>query len=625
MTKKYFRYDISFLRFLAVTFVVLFHFKVPFFNGGFIGVDVFFVISGFLMTLIILSGIKENKFKLIQFYKKRVERILPAMLFLIIVLSFLSIFLLKEDAKQLFRYALSSELFISNIFYLRNSGYFDNSSQNNLLLHTWSLSVEWQFYIIYPLILLAFRKIYLFNKLIFIGVFLSLTALSFFIMLYYVEEDTSLNFYSLSTRAWEMMLGGSVFILNTNYKTYNFRQWRTPLIIVCFGTIGLSVFLINESVKWPSLLTALPVIATAFIIYINTDYNFYKIKFFKFIGDISYSLYLWHWPFFVFFQYFGIRYNYLTIIVLIVCSVLFASISYYYIEKNKKVNNVPLILSILFFLVLFHLFFIKKGVDLFMTRKEPSFKNNISWDLQTRGNFACNLEMNGKDSFNVSNCLNINKKSPNVILIGDSHAGALAMSIDELLTEKGINFLQMTYTGNAPLYKRTYDTKKFRELTSLLFENFLPQNREDVDLIIISMYYSRYEDLLSDLSKTKVLLDKLKIPLLIVGENETYKLNYEQIHKLSSLYPKIKEHNYLDSERHETNDFLKNTYGDNYLNIYGELKKSRGDELFMFDTNHFTKYGADQVASKIMNNKLMTDILKLPNSINISSPLKSLK
>lgn len=616
MTNKYFRNDISFLRFLAVTFVVLFHYKLPFFNGGFVGVDVFFVISGFLMTFIVLSGITENKFKLFQFYKKRVERIVPAMLFLIIVLSLLSFILLKEDAKQLFRYAISSELFLSNLFYLRNSGYFDNSSQNNLLLHTWSLSVEWQFYIIYPIVLLALRKIYLFHKSIFVGLFLSLTAFSFFIMLYYVKVDSSLNFYSLLTRAWEMMLGGSIFVMNAYYKTYDFGRWRTPLVITCYVIIGLTVLLIDESMKWPSLVTVLPVVATAFILYVNSDYNFYKLKLFKFIGNISYSLYLWHWPFFVFFQYFGVQHNSFAILVLIFCSVLFASISYYIIEKNKKIKNVPLILTVLFLLAIIHIFFIKKGFDLLMTREEPNLKNNVSWHVQTRANIICNLDMNGEGSFNAKNCLSVSKKSPNVVLIGDSHAGALAMSLDELFTKSGINLLQMTYTGNAPLFKRAYDANKFRELTSLLFDEVLPKNQDDIDLIIISMYYSDYKDILVELNRTKVFLDKLKIPLLIIGENETYKLNYEQIYKLSYLYPEIKQNNYLEFKRNEINYSLKNTYGGNYLNIYGTLKKSEGNQLYMFDTNHFTKFGADQVALKIMNTKQVTSIVNHSNSTN---------
>ena len=609
INKKIFRYDISFLRFLAVTFVVLFHFKVPFFDGGFIGVDIFFVISGFLMTLIILSGIKEKKFNLIQFYKKRVERIIPAILFLIIVLSCFSFFLLKEDAKQLFRYALSSELFLSNIFYLRNSGYFDNFSQNNALLHTWSLSVEWQFYIIYPLILIALRKIYLTSKYIFVTLFFTLTTLSFFLMLYYVNRDTSLNFYSLSTRAWEMLLGGSVFILQANYKNFDFRKLRSPLIVLCFGILGLSVFLIDESMKWPSAVTLLPVFATAFILYLSTDYKFYKFKIFTFIGDISYSLYLWHWPFFVFFQYFGVHYNHFTIIILIICSVSFASVSYYLIEKNKKIKNVHLILCALCILSLFHFFFIKKGVDLLFIRKEPQFKNNISWDLQTRTNLSCNMGMNGKGNFNINNCLHINKQSPNILLIGDSHAGALALSINDVFNEKGINLMQMTYTGNGPLYKRSYDAKKFQQLTRLLFDNYLPANRKDVDLIIISMYYSENLDLLPDLERTKNILSKLKIPVLIIGENETYKLNYEQIQKLNFLYPTIQEQNYLDAKKADINVLLKEKYGDDYLEIYRKLKTSEGDQLYMFDTNHFTKFGADQVALKIMATQQVLNIL----------------
>lgn len=611
MKNTTFRYDISFLRFLAVISVVLFHFKVPFFHGGFIGVDIFFVISGFLMTHIILSGFSAGNFKLLQFYRKRVERIIPAMIFLILVLTVFSFLLLRDDIKQFFRYAFVSELFISNIFYLRNSGYFNNASQNNILLHTWSLSVEWQFYMIYPIILTLVRNFYVEKRKTFLLIFITLTALSFILMLYYSTRDHSLNFYSLPTRSWEMMAGGLVYLFAHAVKQ-TASTTRIFVNVISYTAIVLTILLVDEKTTWPNVLTFIPVIATAFILLFRMDFGLYNWSVFRFIGNISYSLYLWHWPLFVLFQYFGVEHNALAIVLLILLSGIFAYVSYRFIEQNRSIKKAQWILVVTGLFAVFHYYFRKEGIDRFVTRSEASFASNINWEVQTRKNVGCNLEMNGTMDYS-KNCLLVADDSSNVLLIGDSHAGSLAFSLNNRLSDSGINFLQMTFTGNGPLAGRAYQNSKFDELSKFLFNDFLPKNSKKVNLVVIYMYYSEQNDILEDLDRTKRLLDQLGIPVLIIGESETYKLNYHQIKKLKFLYPSINEGNYLDIERKALNSLLKNKYRENYLDIYGLLKKSKGANLYMFDTNHFTKFGADQVANKIIKTAMFKELLSREN------------
>ena len=157
--KMNFRYDINGLRAYAVLFVVLFHFGVFGFTGGFVGVDVFFVISGFLMTKIIMDGLKSNKFSIIQFYTNRAVRIIPALAILCIFLIIAGWFqLIPTDFKALSKHIIASLFFISNIVYWRESGYFDADAHEKILLHTWSLSVEWQFYLLLPIyLIIAYR------------------------------------------------------------------------------------------------------------------------------------------------------------------------------------------------------------------------------------------------------------------------------------------------------------------------------------------------------------------------------------------------------------------------------------------------------------------------------------
>src|ERR1039457_4022433 len=160
-----FRQDINGLRAYAVAAVLLYHFGVPGFGGGFVGVDVFFVISGFLMTGIILTKLEARNFSLPDFYLARARRIIPALaVFCLALLVFGWFWLTPYTYKALGRYAVASITFVSNFVYQRGAGYFAEPAHDNWLLHTWSLSVEWQFYLLYPLLLLAVARWFRFSS-----------------------------------------------------------------------------------------------------------------------------------------------------------------------------------------------------------------------------------------------------------------------------------------------------------------------------------------------------------------------------------------------------------------------------------------------------------------------------
>lgn len=472
-----FRNDIVFLRAVAVTSVLLYHLKVPFFNGGLLGVDIFFVISGYLMTKIVLSKLGEGqRFSLKEFYIRRIQRIIPALLFLIFILTIVSYWFLTEDTYQFDRYALVSELFISNIFYLRNSSYFDNLSQNNVLLHTCSLSAEWQFYLIYPLLLLPLRHIFLNNYRFFKVIFLAIILGSFGVMVYYnLKGDSAMSFYGIHTRAWEMMLGGYVFLSERNTRKAYSKSLNLGITLIALILIVLSICYIDDKTHvWPSWYTLIPVLSTVAIIYQRQDWKLYQNKGVQFFGNISYSLYLWHWPFFVLFQYFGVQYNYLAIIILILLSVIAATLSYKYVENNKKWQNPYIIVTIVICFAAFHWLYPKWDSRRAAQRSAPVY-SNIDWNEQTRGTIGCNLGMAGQEgAYDTSKCLAAAADKPNVLLIGDSHGGSLALSLQEQLEQKGINLLQMTFTGNAPLPGRSYHSAVFSSLSSFLYNEYTP-------------------------------------------------------------------------------------------------------------------------------------------------------
>ncbi|PJI32569.1 acyltransferase family protein [Acinetobacter pseudolwoffii] len=331
-----FRYDINGLRAYAVALVVLYHFDIIGFNAGFIGVDIFFVISGYLMTSIIYKGLSVNSFSYINFYLARAVRILPALVVMCVCLAVVFWFiLLPQEYRAFGKHSIFSINFLSNIIYWKESGYFDIDSHNKSLLHTWSLSVEWQFYLIYPLIMAIIYKFSSNRKFIFY--ILSLIGLLSLYMAISIE-DQSAGFFLIHTRAWEMIAGGLVFLiaLDTNRFSKFFE-------LIGFFFIFLSCFIFDTSTPWPSYNALLPVIGTVLILIANrSDSLLTNQKIFQWIGNTSYSIYLWHWPIVFLLFYFYKDQDLLFKILGVILSLFFGYVSYHYIENisRKKLSSI---------------------------------------------------------------------------------------------------------------------------------------------------------------------------------------------------------------------------------------------------------------------------------------------
>lgn len=294
-----YRYDINGLRAIAVIAVALFHFNPAWVPGGFAGVDVFFVISGFLMTSIIFRGLENNDFNLFKFYVARANRIIPALAVLCLVLLVLGWFYLPPlDYKALGRHVASSMVFLSNVIYWKEAGYFDAASHEKWLLHTWSLSVEWQFYIIYPIVLVVLKRFLSFKnlkRLIVIG-----TVLGFVFSVVATIKWPNPAYYLLPTRAWEMMMGGIAFVYP--WSMSESKKKLTELIGLTL--ILASYAFVSRDVAWPGHFAFLPVLGTYLVIVANQQSSFITNNvILQYLGRWSYSIYLWHWPVVVFGYY----------------------------------------------------------------------------------------------------------------------------------------------------------------------------------------------------------------------------------------------------------------------------------------------------------------------------------
>ncbi|WP_051953844.1 acyltransferase family protein [Xenophilus azovorans] len=333
-TARPFRNDINGLRAWAVVSVVLFHFGVAGFQGGFIGVDVFFVISGFLMTSIIVEGLASDRFSIASFYRARARRIVPALGVLCCALLALGWFWLPSPDYRAFALdAFLALVFLSNVKFWREAGYFDADSHEKLLLHTWSLSVEWQFYLLLPLALvvvwrLGGRRRGLLACYALLG--LASLALSW----YLTAKSASSAFFLLPTRVWEMIAGGLVFFLKERGPAspggQRALEWTGLAMIVA----ALAAF--DGSTPWPSVHALLPVAGAAFVLLAQRRGSFATgSTVAQWIGLRSYSIYLWHWPVVVILGFAGLSRSVVALGAGMALSLVLGSLSYRYVEKTS--------------------------------------------------------------------------------------------------------------------------------------------------------------------------------------------------------------------------------------------------------------------------------------------------
>lgn len=331
-----FRQDINALRALAVTGVMLYHFKLPGITGGFAGVDVFFVISGFLMTGIIAKGLERGDFSLARFYASRARRLLPALIALCGVLLLAGWYWIPpSDYKELGRHVATSLTFASNFILKNETGYFGTLSQDKWLLHTWSLSVEWQFYLVYPLFLVALARLrggLTPTRLAWaLG---SITAASLTFCIFYTPHDPAFSFFLLPTRLWEMSMGGLVYVLTAR------RQPLSNAPAIAGGGLLMIIagfVLFDEGTLWPGSAALLPTLGCALILAAQpTLPRFLKGRSVTTLGLWSYSIYLWHWPVVVALRHFGLGHALIWDIVGAGLSVALGGLSYMLIETPLR-------------------------------------------------------------------------------------------------------------------------------------------------------------------------------------------------------------------------------------------------------------------------------------------------
>lgn len=444
-----YRPEIDGLRALAVVPVILFHAGFILFSGGFVGVDVFFVISGYLITTILIEDIEKNRFSIINFYERRARRILPALFFIMLLcIPFALLLMLPSHVEYFSRSLIAVSLFVSNILFWRESGYFDAAAEEKPLLHTWSLAVEEQYYLLFPIFLiLAWR----FGKNRVFWMIVIIAIVSLIISEWGWRNQPNANFYLAPARAWELLVGSiSAFIVQKRGV-----QKNNLLALLGLAAILFSIFAYNKNTPFPSAYSLVPVMGVMLIIlFADRDTLTAKLlstKIFVGLGLISYSAYLWHQPLFVFarFSNHNFQDNHLMLFLSFV-SILLAFFSWKYIEnpmrKKDFINRKRIFQLSAFGMIIFCIIGLI-GI------KSNGFENYIldKNELSIYKSIKRSSEENCmKDIYSCIKDSGLKDKK-NILLLGDSNAYHFSKGLKELANQYDYSYTQLTKGGCMPL------------------------------------------------------------------------------------------------------------------------------------------------------------------------------
>ncbi len=514
-----YRSEIDGLRALAIIPVVFFHGGFSFVSGGFVGVDIFFVISGYLITLLIYNDLSSNSFSPKRFYERRIKRLFPALFFVAACCSIVAWFLYQPyDLEDFYGNLTSVFTFSSNVHFYHHSGYFDPSSELNALLHTWSLTVEEQFYFVFPwLLILAFK---MGRKAVWIGV-ASLIIVSFCLAEWRLQGKSMAAFYLLYARGWELMIGSfcALLITDTTLVDKISKVYKECLAWLGFLLILYSIIFFNDATPTAGSYTLIPTIGTALIIlFSNSKDSLGKLlshRLLVFIGLLSYSTYLWHQPLLAFSRYYlGESFDLSVAGALCLLSFILGYISWRFIEKpfrygffggsrQRRVYTTFATLSVC--IVLFGSY----------GKNERGFPERLDSDVrsiyQTVGHYeqveTCFVTVAG--TFDLSKCLANKVGHKNALIIGDSHAASLFPSLKRELEKKNWNLSMLTYARCVPIISEKY-LQKFKSESRFFSKHITPRCKtvkesfkkavesNDFDLVIVLNHYNNwmgtYED-----------------------------------------------------------------------------------------------------------------------------------
>ncbi|MGN7161381.1 acyltransferase family protein [Sphingomonas sp. SAFR-052] len=528
------RNDIDGLRAVAVIPILLFHIGVTILPGGFAGVDVFFVISGYLITSIICREMDDGKFSIAAFYKRRIVRILPALVFMLVGTLIAGKFLLLAvELRDLGRSAAAAIAFVANVHFWNSTDYFDAASETKLLLHSWSLGVEEQFYLFYPILLLVVRR--WFPRALTFAVSI-VTVGSFVLCLYYSKSDPATAFYLLPMRAWELGVGALV-ALNALPRL---ASRRVQNLAALTGAVLLFVAFaqIRTDFAFPAPWALLPCIGTMLLIAYGRHAitaAILSLPPVRAVGLISYSLYLWHWPIATFYRLEnGMVLSLGGKAVVVSLTFAIASISYLVIERPFLRRYRPAPVRPVLVAGGAAIATVAGASLLIAARAEAVVEHPAQVDLvggyldyrdmsQHRYQFRPDSCFIGKgERYDFARCLVLRPDRANVIVMGDSHAAQYWRAI--ALRFPNINVVQATASGCRPTVALT-GKDRCVSVVRTVFNDVI--GRPGVVGVVLAGRWQQNE--VAALGKTVKRLRERKLAVTVIGPNVEYQEDMPRI------------------------------------------------------------------------------------------------
>lgn len=640
LTRPNYRPDIDGLRGLAIICVVFYHAFPTTLKGGFIGVDVFFVISGYLIATIILASLKQGTFRFIEFYSRRIRRIFPSLLLVLLSCFIAGWFLLMpNDFKQLGKHMGGGASFIANFMFQQEAGYFDTDAKSKLLLNLWSLGIEEQFYIVFPLLVFAVFTFCFRNQSLVFPLILATASLSFVLNILKASPDTMDAFYSPLTRFWELLSGVLLaFTLPQDHlRNLDHDHAKADNIFAFTGLALIVVTAITYSDDiiypyWPALA---PVCAAILLIAAGprtwVNHNILSNRGMVWVGLISYPLYLWHWPILsLLYVLKNTTPSFELRLLAVEASVFLAWVSWRYLEnpiRGGDKNTVKVLtLSALMIgcAALGDAIYAKNGFP----QRYPAiiqalarFDNQEKFIFQIKETWRlgrCYLSEREQQDMSFADECTDASHHPKLVIWGDSHAATFYSGFAGFAKESKFAVSQYTLGGCPPLLE--YDSLKRPYCKARNIKVVEKIRTLKPDFVFLSAdWHKPYYDV-AKLEKTVLALQKLHIPHIVligpapgwVKRLPSVLMSYWQNDALHRLPPPRSHYGLLPDNAaiDQKMRALSTRLGIDYLSIYDRLCNADGclnrlgddiTQLTYFDTQHMTTSGAVYFASGIMD------------------------